>query len=273
MRQVKMTASAINRLSYLPGIPRLLRGLKTFPLTRAPFRVTQGYMRIFPSLADAERAIAPFAEGGHQSEANVELHLAANEYPRPSDYPALFYLEPLLTTARRLFDLGGNVGNLFYCYSRYLEFPPGFQWQVFDLPVNMARGRLLAAERQARQLTFADRWSDASGADILLASGCLHYFPRALPAMIAELQPLPRHVLINRTPLTDGAPIATIQDAGRFRVACMLYNRQQLVAAFDQLGYALEAFWSVPEVSLVIPAYPEHSIPAYSGLLFRLVHP
>lgn len=189
-RQVKMTASAIHRLSYLPGIPRLLCRLKTFPLTRTLLQMAQGYMRIFPSLADAERAIAPFSEGGHQSEANVELHLAANEYPRPSDYPAFFYLEPLLMTTRHLFDLGGNVGHLFYCYSRYLEFPPGFQWQVLDLPINMACDRLLAAQRQTRQLTFADRWSDASGADILLASGCLHHFPRALPALIAELQPL-----------------------------------------------------------------------------------
>ena len=41
-------------------------------------------------------------------------------------------MRPILAGAPRVFDLGGNVGNLSYCYSKDLDILPGLVWQVHD---------------------------------------------------------------------------------------------------------------------------------------------
>ena len=195
--------------------------------------------------------------------------LETTEAARPSDYAAMFHLRPLLPAIRRVFDLGGNVGNLFYCFQRYLDFPPDLVWTVQDLPPHLADGAALAHRRRAAQLRFTGDWADAAGCDVLIASGSLHYFEEPLPRMVERLARRPAHILINRTPLTDGSPVATIQDARTFRVACMLYNRRDLVEGFDRVGYDLVDTWQAAELSLHVPGFPEHSVPEYSGMFLR----
>ena len=80
----------------------------------------------------------------------------------------------------------------------------------------------------------------------------------------------PRSILINRTPLTNSDSVSVIQDAGTFRVACKLYNRDELINDFIRLGYRLVSAWDVAELKLDVPASPAHSIRAYSGLWFEL---
>jgi putative methyltransferase (TIGR04325 family) len=79
----------------------------------------------------------------------------------------------------------------------------------------------------------------------------------------------PAHILINRTPLTEGLQIAAIQDAKTFRVACLPYNRTDLIRRFDRLGYDLLDWWKPAELSLHVPGFPEHSVPEYSGMFLR----
>ena len=119
------------------------------------------------------------------------------------------------------------------------------------------------------QLRFTGDWDDASQSDVLIASGSLHYFNEPLPRMVERLAHRPSYVLINRTPLTDGTPVATVQDAGTFRVACMLYNRRDLIREFDRVGYDLVDSWRAAELSLDVPGFPEHRVPEYSGLFLR----
>lgn len=145
----------------------------------------------------------------------------------------------------------------------------GFSWQVQDLPENMARGRALALEREADRLSFADTWSEASGADLILVSGALHYLREPLARMLAKLNEPPEFILINRTPITDGAPFATIQDGGPFRVACIVHNRHSLLQELERVGYWLEDSWQATELSLRTPADPKHTVLFYSGLLLR----
>lgn len=266
----RIGAACVRRLSRTRGGLSLIRHLRQRRLTAPLYRALVGHHQVFASLHEASAAVAPYANQGHHNPANAELHLNLSQTARPSDYPALFHLRALLPALHRVFDLGGNVGNLFYCYSKYLELPQELEWQVHDLPSNLLRGAALAKECHAHRLRFSETWMDASGADLLLASGSLHYFEHPLPEMVAELPVRPRHILINRTPLTDGPPVAAVQEAGAFRVACMLYNRQTLIRDFKRLGYEMVDRWQVPELSLDIPGYPEHSVRAYSG--FFLTH-
>ena len=61
-----------------------------------------------------------------------------------------------------------------------------------------------------------------------------------------------------------------VQGAGRFRVACMLYNRDRLVPGLKGLGYVLVDAWNATELSVTVPGNPDRRVDAYSGLFFEL---
>lgn len=226
-----------------------------------------GYRGVFASLADAEAAIARYANGGHESEFAAQLHLELSRRPRASDYAAMFHLRPLIGAGTRVVDLGGNVGNLFYCYSDYLPLA-GVNWQVLDLPETAQRGALLAEQKRAHQIHFIQDWPSASGADILLVSGAMQYFDEPLPDMVNRLSEPPRHILINRSPMTNGRVFATAQEAGSYRVACKVYNRSDLIGGFTERGYELVDIWDCNELALSVPGHPECNVPSYSGMYF-----
>ena len=77
---------------------------------------------VFPTVEDAWAAARSLKHAGHEHPLAIEIHMRFAEKPRPSDYPALFWLSRLGTDRPRIFDFGGNVGNLYYCYKPYL--PP-----------------------------------------------------------------------------------------------------------------------------------------------------
>lgn len=237
------------------------------------FSVLAGYQHPFATLRDAEEAIARYTLENHSSLQNVEFHLAQAAKPRPSDYAALFHLRQIMPDIRRVFDLGGNVGNLFYCYAKVLDFRPDLVWTVLDLPKTRAIGERIARQWGEPRLRFTNDLEDADGADLFIASGSLHYFEQPLFERIAALEHRPRYILINRTPLTDTTPVAAIQDAGSFLVACKLFNKRDLLHGFEAQGYEAVDDWAAEELSLVIPGYPEFSVPRYSGIFLQLRHP
>jgi putative methyltransferase (TIGR04325 family) len=151
-----------------------------------------------------------------------------------------------------------------------LNFPPHSVWQVYDLPKWTEEGRRLAEEHGEKQLQFTRNWQDASGVDLLLVSGSLHFFDPPVSHMIAELPEKPAHVLINRTSLINGPTKATVQDKCNVRTARILYNRGELIAAFEMIGYELIDSWQAAELSGGIIGRPEFSADSYSGLYFRL---
>jgi putative methyltransferase (TIGR04325 family) len=267
--QIALTARFVKSVGRFRAGQYFLRGLQTLPLTRSLYRWLVGYQRPFASLEEADSAVSRYALGGHEHPQNVKNHLGMYSRARPSDYAALFYIRPILPGINRVFDLGGSAGNLYYSYSHYLDLPDGLTWQVLDLPCNMAVGEAIAKERGAQQLQFTGEWKDADGADLLIISGSLHYLHRPLAEMIGELNERPSYILINRTPMTDGAPVATIQDLGIFRIACMLHNKAQVIRDLEQCDYVVIDEWKAPELSLEIPGYPEHSVPSYTGMFLR----
>ena len=141
---------------------------------------------------------------------------------------------------------------------------------MFDIVEMIEIGRQLARERKEVRIQFTDQLTQAAGADLLLVSGSLHYFTFDFLDFIDRLSEKPKHILINRTPITNGVPVVNVQDATSFLVACRQIARPYLVKGLERLDYELVDAWSVPELHQYIPFYPEHSLPEYSGMYFRI---
>jgi putative methyltransferase (TIGR04325 family) len=118
-------------------------------------------------------------------------------------------------------------------------------------------------------------WDEAEGVDLLTIAGALHYIEKRLPALISELGRKPRYIRINRAPLVGCPAFATVQEGGGYRLACFLYNRDELIRGFESLGYELVDSWQIaePEHFVGMTCYPDRSVTAYSGLFLRLNDP
>lgn len=259
LRQVRLTSRLITALGHnsLVDVIGRIPGLK-------PGLV--GCFREYPNLDHAREALA--GGDGHESVSNIVLHSALSERPRPSDYPVFHWLADKAPGLRNIFDLGGNVGNLFYYYPRFLHLPTELRWTVLDLPAAREAGKKMAAERNAKALYFASSFSEAAGSDLLLASGSAHYFDTPLWELIASLAVRPTYVIINRSPMTDRNTFATVQDAKSYRVACAVRNRAELKQGFRAIGYRCVADWDVPELSLHVPFRRDNTL-QYTGMFFE----
>ena len=141
---------------------------------------------------------------------------------------------------------------------------------MYDLPKNLEVGARLAKEKREGRLRFTGNFADAEETDLFIASGSLHYFDKPLFSIIAELKKKPTYVLVNRTPFTAAPTLATVQDGGGDKLfSCMVYNRDEMIKGFEQLGYATVDVWQAAELSLIIPGYPDRSAMSYSGMFFR----
>jgi len=268
--QVRFCSKIVRRLSRIPSAFIVIRSIRELPVFRSLFGALLGHNRPFATLDAASASIARYVKSGHEHRENLELHMLLAESARPSDYPALFHIQTILSQIRSVFDFGGNAGNLFYGYSRYLELPQSFVWAVYDLPKNLDAGARLAKERREARLRFTENFADAGEADLFIASGSLHYFEKPLFSIIAALKKKPRYVLVNRTPLTAAPTFATVQDLGSDKLfSCMVYNRDEMIKGFEQLGYMTVDAWQAAELSLIIPGYPDRSATSYSGMFFR----
>jgi putative methyltransferase (TIGR04325 family) len=229
-----------------------------------------GYNRPFATLQDATAAIAGYDDGGHSNAGYIAVTTSDVERPLPGDHAALYHLQTVITNIHKVFDVGGSVGNLLYRYTNYLEFPLDLNWTVFDLVETNGLGERIAISKNERRLRFTDRFLDANGTDLLISCGSLHYFEPPLWEMVAGLSARPRYILINRAPLVDVPTFATVQDGGRYRLACILYNRNNVIEGFERLGYELVESWEIPGLSVIVPGYPDRSALSYSGCFLRI---
>ena len=94
--------------------------------------------------------------------------MALSQAARPSDFAALFHMRAMNFKNSNIFDLGGNIGNLFYLYDRYLNLPPDCTWLVYELPAWVEAGKKLATDRSENRLRFTQKWEDAAGAELLI---------------------------------------------------------------------------------------------------------
>jgi putative methyltransferase (TIGR04325 family) len=89
-------------------------------------------------------------------------------------------------TNPRIFDYGGNVGNVYYSYSPRLLNLGDIVWTVFDIPFMLENGRRIAAERKAAALRFVDSPGAFESDQILLVSGAFHYWEKDISAFLQQ---------------------------------------------------------------------------------------
>ena len=258
----------------------LAPGLRAFAQARYRRRFRQAfgddnqYFGVYDSHAAAQ------AEAGRLSTAQLpasyDLDAAGRAYRdrlddiQASDYPLVYWLERLFARgARRVFDLGGNVGVSYYAFARYLGYPQDLRWTVHDLPRVMGIGRKWAQARDsAGKLAFADGETDADGAHILLSTGVLQYLPYTLPDLLDRLSRPPPRVLLNLTPMHATREYFTLQNMGFAVCPYRITSAENLVAQMQARGYRVVDRWFSRERHLRIPFHPDAGIEGYSGFFF-----
>jgi putative methyltransferase (TIGR04325 family) len=258
----------VKNASNLLSVDRVLRDCKQY-LLFGKQRRQRLFRGVFDSFAQAA-ASAPRNRKIGYDHPECAHHLE-NELDQiiPCDYPMLFWLKSILTENARLFDFGGNVGLSFFSYKKNLAYPPGFQWQVFDVPEVVKAGRELARQRESAGLSFTTDFSDAENADILLAAGSIQFVETPLAKLLAGLVRKPRHLLINKLPLYEGAPFVTLQSLGPAFCQYHVFNKAQFISSISTCGYTVMDDWQNAELSCRIPFHPNCSCNTFSGLYAR----
>jgi putative methyltransferase (TIGR04325 family) len=267
--QIRAFASLLTSLGSRAFGRHLIVRLRSNRASRAMLDICLGFRRAFASFAAAQACASKYIRSGHEHPDEIRFHTSIADTVRESDYPVLFYLARLASELGCVFDLGGSVGNLFYSYQSMLDFPATLVWTVYDLPVHRPLVQELALKRAETRIHFASTIAEASGCDVFIASGSLHYFEEPLHEILHPLEHRPKHVFANRLPCSTGADLITVQDNRTYLVPCKLHSRTTLITGMQSLGYELRSEWPVHERRLRVPTYPDLSARTYSGFYFR----
>lgn len=266
----KILRRIVNEFVQLPGINRLVQPLYQRLFARQFFGANS-YCGAWDSFAEAKAHAPTVLPSSYDSAAAGTMYRTELQYITVSDYPVVYWLARLLANGHhRLFDLGGHIGVKYYAFQRYLQFPQSLHWVVHDVPAVLAAGRLYAAEHDTqRQLGFADSPEQASGSDVLMATGSLQYLDYTLAELIARLPQRPQHVLVNLTPMHPDRSYFTLQHIGiaicPYRVSAV----PEFVTAMEELGYTTVDRWATHERNVRVPFRPECDIDSYHGFYFR----
>jgi putative methyltransferase (TIGR04325 family) len=222
---------------------------------------------IYPDFATAIQDIPTSRLQGYDNKQSAGV--LANDRLRiyPFDYPILFWLSKLITNCNLLFDWGGHVGISYFGYRPYLEYPSALTWLVCDVGAVTELGKQIALQENTSQLRFTTSLDEIADADVLLASGSLHFIENPLAAF-RSARALPPHILINRVPAYDLPSSVTVQNMGSALCPYHLFNRKDFVRCFEELGYRKVDEWEAPDQTCHIPFFPEYAIPAYTGFYF-----
>jgi putative methyltransferase (TIGR04325 family) len=250
----------------------ILAGIEKAPLGRRTLNSISRTHGVFADFNEAWSVAGRRTHAGHDHPDAVALHLELSKELRPSDYAVLYWLCQIRSGDLRIFDFGGNAGNLYYSYSGYLHREgSNITWTVFDLPKVIDEGRRIAAERHASSLRFTSSLNDCDGADVLLVSGAFHYWEQSVRQFLEEFRELPRHIILNRTPVRESGPaFITVQRTDSYAVPCLVRNAAEMIAEFAASDYVVVDQWKAFELALTLPLFPERSVPHYSGFYFRL---
>lgn len=223
---------------------------------------------VYATFAEAEAAVPADARVGYDHAELAGLYRHRMEKANQSDYAVLFWLKSILDERSFVCDFGGHVGVSYHGWQRYLAYRQGLRWLVYDVPAIVRVGAELAQERPSEGLVFTSDLADARGCSVFMAAGALQYVDESLPALLARVGTLPRHLIVNKMPLYDGETFVTVQSTGRAFHAYRIYNRAEFVNEITALGYRVVDDWSNREQHCEIPFTRGRDIDAYSGYYF-----
>jgi len=256
----------IDRLAAAPPLRQLLRRRyeQRFPTLGHAFH------GVYESFEAAAAAVPPSRPGSYDNEASAGMYVGWHEVT-DHDYPALYWLSDAVRDlgAARVVDLGGSTGIKFRAFGPVLGLSEAARWLVVDVDAVAALGRRLAIEEGiADRLAFTSEWRDASGCDVLLASGSLQYLPRSLGELLAELDATPGRVVVNTTPIHETRSFFTLNSIGTAVCPYRVTARDELIEQVCGAGYVLRDSWRNPAKELRLPYAPALSLAHYSGFCF-----
>jgi putative methyltransferase (TIGR04325 family) len=228
------------------------------------------FMGSFESFAAAEAGAPPSKSVGYDNaQAATQLYSHQVYF---YDYPALFWLGRSLEDGMtRIFDLGGHVGIKYYAFRRVLPYPDGLRWTVCDVPGVVRAGEALALQRDAAaQLGFTTALADASGCDVLYASGSLQYLPQRLSEILAALAVKPRRIVLNTTALHPERTLYTLNSIGFAVCPYRIEHHDDLMAQLKQAGYRRRDVWRNEGKPIEVPFVDGGDKAYYAGCCFDL---
>jgi putative methyltransferase (TIGR04325 family) len=229
------------------------------------------YYGVYPTHADALRAVPTTLHGSYDNEAAAAQYRERATQLTISDYPVLYWLSRLLEEGqRRIFDLGGHVGVAYYAFQRYTPFAADLNWTVSDLPTTMAAGRAWAQTNDpTARLAFTDDKQAADGQDVLLVLGAMQYFDYDFAAWLATLSVPPPHLIISLTLMHAARDFYTLQNMGFACVPYRIHAKSAFTEAMERMGYRVVDAWRSDERDCRIPFHHDHDVEGYSGFYLR----
>ena len=224
---------------------------------------------VYPNYAAAHAAIPTSKPVGYDHPEPAAMYRDRAQQVYSTDYPVLFWLRPLLRPGLRVFDLGGHIGVSFYSYSAFLGFPKDIDWLVCDVPAVTRAGVALAREKNRPQISFTNARADASGRDLLLASGSLQYIDEHLASILARIPDKPAHIMVNLLPVHAEHEFVTLNSIGVAICPYTIHQHRRFIESVCAQGYTLIDAWENPGKQCHIPFFDAYSTDLYIGAYFR----
>jgi putative methyltransferase (TIGR04325 family) len=229
-----------------------------------------GFSGVFSTFDEANRGAPVHLPRGYDTPETASFYGERLEHVNFDDYPALFWFERALNDSRTIVEIGGHVGVAYYTFERAVPYPEDLRWTIVDVPAVTEAGAKLAEERKRSNLHFVNKLEVAGAFDILMASGSLQYLPPPLlPERIHALAVLPRHIIINTTPVTESAGYVTLQNLGVTFCPYHIHSYRELIEPLLEVGYELIDSWKKNR-KVTIPGHADRTVDHYSGYYLRL---
>ncbi len=252
------------------GIQRVLEKLSKKPIFFKILNLLSKPNSVYDTFANADAASRLIRPISHLNKEMIKSNFTYGRNPRPSDYPALFWLTRIaIDIPLRVFDFGGGAGQLFYQYREMLK--PGSieQWIVHDLPEVVEYGKQQTINIQVPELNFSTKLDDCASCNVFLTAGSLHYWASSLEDLQNAVCVFPEHFIVNRSPFRErGESFITIQVGRSWAVPCVVRNFQELGHDLSRIGYNLIDSWIVEAKTLNYPLLPHYKSP-YRGAYFH----
>ncbi|MDM0107465.1 TIGR04325 family methyltransferase [Variovorax sp. J22R24] len=228
------------------------------------------FMGSFESFADAEAHAPPTKAVGYDNAEAAKTLYSHQVYFY--DYPGLFWLGRALEEGMRsVFDLGGHVGIKYYAFRRMLPYPNDLRWTVCDVPGVVRTGQDLAVQREVtQQLDFTTDFNDATGYDVLYASGSLQYLPLRISEIIAALPAKPRRIIINTAAVHEQKTLYTLNSIGFAVCPYRIQHYDALLAELAAAGYKRRDAWRNEGKPIEVPFVEGGDKAFYAGCCFDL---
>ena len=226
---------------------------------------------VYDSLEQAWKQASLHRHAGHDHQQALDRHAEMGVELRSSDYAVLYWLDRIAGDVR-LFDYGGNMGNVYYSYLSYIDTSTRkLQWTVYDLPGVIDLAKKMQPQPGMVPPRFTSSVSDAADSNVLLVCGAYHFWEKSTSAFLDQFSKLPEHVFVNRAPFyNDDKRVIAMQSTTKFAFPIVIRGTSELIEGFKSKGYELVDRWTAPEYDHVMPFFPDLSVRSYFGFYFRL---